>query len=469
MGSEAMHNAVPEPPDPVPICVEAEQSVIGSVLLDGSLAGAVKRSGGIKLFADPLHARIVECVMRLDQAQMLVSPITVGAALAGDAGLGSIGGPAYLVRLAGAASATQLSGHLALLADLAAKRRIMEAMGIARAAISAGEENAARIAATLEASLVGIDATLGKSGPVSMLKATSAAVEQVSAAYQGEPRHSVETGIVALDRILGGVHPGELILLGGRPGMGKSAVALSIATRIARAGRHVAIASLEMTPEALAMRAIAEATAETGTGAPYAAMRRGDLSEAQMRSVVETARMVGELPITFLPTHYNDIGALMAGAQQIHRMVPNGLGLLVIDYAQLLRSDARNRYEQITEVSIALKALASRLNVPVLALSQLSRAVEQRDDKRPTLADLRESGQLEQDADVVIFAFRDEYYHERDRPAEDDLEAMREWQETARHLAHRLELIVAKHRQGEIGTAHVRFDAATNRIWEEGW
>lgn len=247
--------------------------------------------------------------------------------------------------------------------------------------------------------------------------------------------------------------------------MGKTGVALSIALNAARAGHGVCIASLEMNPEAMAMRALSEATANARNAVYYSKMRRGDMSEPQIDTLRKCAIEVANLPITFLPRNFADIGALMAGAKQAQRTMQGGMSLMVIDYAQLLQSKAQNRYEQITEISIALKRLAGQMNVPVLALSQLSRAVEQRDDKRPMLSDLRESGQLEQDADTVMFCYRDEYYLEREKPA--DMEQMEAWESSMRQAANRLEIIVAKQRQGEIATARVRFNPATNLIWED--
>ena len=195
-------------------------------------------------------------------------------------------------------------------------------------------------------------------------------------------------------------------------------------------------------------------------------MRKGDMNETDARNMVEAGQEIGALPIVFLPRTYSDLGAMFSGAKQAHRMMQGGMKLLIVDYAQLLRSTAKSRYEQITEISIALKSLAGQLNIPVLALSQLSRAIESRDDKRPMMSDLRESGQLEQDADTVLFCYRDEYYLERERPDENDTEAFSAWQMALNNVKGELEVIVAKQRQGEIGTAKMRFNPATNMIWE---
>lgn len=184
-----------------------------------------------------------------------------------------------------------------------------------------------------------------------------------------------------------------------------------------------------------------------------------------MRTVIEEAQFVANLPITFLPRHFSDVGALVSGSRQLARA--GKLDLLIVDYAQLLRAEGRGRYEQITNISIALKALSITLDIPVIALSQLSRDLERRDDKRPMLSDLRESGQLEQDADNVLFCYREEYYLERKQPDVGDLEEISLWQAAMERNRGLLEIIVAKQRMGEIGTAHCRCALAMNRVWSD--
>lgn len=453
-------------PESMPYNAEAEQAVLGVMILNPDLAGYAVRMGGAQLFHDPTHAAIFDAIAKRERANMLVSVVALKEAM-GDV-LDEVGGPGYLARLAAASPApSSFRGYVDMLADLNRKRGIVSAITEAQAAVARGER-AGDIAARLEAALVAASIESGGEGPVSMKAATVKAMQQIHAAYVGEDDGSVKTGIHALDQKLGGLYPGELILLGGRPSMGKTGVALSIALNAARAGHGVAIASLEMNPEAMAIRALSEGTSHTGTAVSYAQMRRGDMADFHVDALRKSAAVVADLPITFLPRQFSDLGALFAGAKQVKRMMGDQLRLMVIDYAQLLRAQGKSRYEQITEISIALKALAGQLNVPVIALSQLSRAVEQREDKRPQLSDLRESGQLEQDADTVLFCYRDEYYVERMRPAldapVDEHEAWRAAMESARN---RLEVIVAKQRQGEIGTAHMRFNPALNLIWED--
>ena len=447
-----------------PFSPEAEQAVLGEILLDQSLCGIVVRGGGSDLFNDPLHASIFDIIREKDAAGQLVSPVTIAEAMKGH-DFGAVG-RGYIARIAMASPGkSAFRGYVDLLRDLRRKRSIAEAINDAGAAIARGEDAADIIAGRLEAAIVASQDQGSATGPVSMMKAVTVAMEQVQAAYNGEETQIVKTGILSLDSIISGLYPGELILLGGRPSMGKTGVALSIALNAARAGHGVCIASLEMNPEAMAMRALSEATANARNAVCYSKMRRGDMSEPQIDTLRKCAVEVANLPITFLPRNFADIGALMAGAKQAQRTMQGGMSLMVIDYAQLLQSKAQNRYEQITEISIALKRLAGQMNVPVLALSQLSRAVEQRDDKRPMLSDLRESGQLEQDADTVMFCYRDEYYLEREKPA--DMDQIEAWESSMKQAANRLEIIVAKQRQGEIATARVRFNPATNLIWED--
>lgn len=454
-------------PEAAPFSVEAEQQLLGAFLLMshapvGDAFARAMRCGGENLFYDPVHQRIFAVMAAKYKAGELVSPVTVAEVMRAE--LSDLGGPGYLARIAGASMPHGADGYVSLLSDLRWKRQLVALMSEAQASIASGED-AATIAGRIEAGLIASHGE-AKSGPVSMARAVAKALDQIAAAYRGDDSAVVRSGLPSLDQLVPGFYPGELILLGGRPSMGKTAVALGIALNAARKGHGVCIASLEMNPEAMAMRALSEATAQAGRAVHYSTMRRGDIMDQDIDVIHRVSAEVGRLPITFLSRDYADLGALFAGVKQAQRA--GNLGLLVVDYAQLLKSKAPNRYEQITEISIALKQLAGQLNIPVLALSQLSRAVEQREDKRPQLSDLRESGQLEQDADTVLFCYRDEYYLERERADADTPDAFAAWDAAMEAARNRLEVIVAKQRQGEIGTAHMRFNPATNLIWEDG-
>lgn len=449
----------------LPMNVEAEQQLLGSLLLVPGRLDALGATARKELFADPVHQRIFAEIKRRHNAQELVSPVALRLWAENDEGLKLLGGPTYLVRLAGASIAgDQVQSYAQFLDELRAKRDLQAAIQEAQRRLVEPDSNAAEVAGALEAALMANPASSGDA-PVSMLKAVTGALGQSFAAYSGEETDCQPTHIMALDRMIGGFYPGEMILLGGRPSMGKTAVALSMALNVARSGHGVAIASLEMTPEALAYRALSESTSQMRNAVPYARMRRGDVTEPQMDTMRDAAKAIAEMPVQILPQSFRDLGALYAGAKRAKSLLGGaGLRLLVVDYLQLLRAPGKGRYEQITEISIALKALAAQLECPILALSQLSRQVEQREDKRPQLSDLRESGQLEQDADTILFCYRDEYYLERERPEDGD--DLAEWQDAMDRARNRLDIIVAKQRQGEIGTARVRFNPALNLVWE---
>lgn len=195
-------------------------------------------------------------------------------------------------------------------------------------------------------------------------------------------------------------------------------------------------------------------------------MRSGEMTEDQMRAVVEVGQSVGNLPITFLSRSFSNVDALVAGVRQIARANPN-LRLLIVDYAQLLKAQGKDRYQQVTNISLALKGMAMSLGIPVLALSQLSRSIESRDDKRPVLSDLRESGQLEQDADAVLFCYRPEYYLTQEEPEEDDLQERADWLNDMEAAKGKLEIIVSKQRMGQTGTARCLCALSTNTVWSE--
>lgn len=451
----------------VPFIVEAEQAVLGQILLTPEFYARVSGAGGARLFFDGAHITLFEAMREREAAGAFISPVAMAEWANGSESMTELGGGRYLARLAGFShGANTFDYYLDILVDLAAKRRILDATAEARAAVLRGERSAADIAAALEAEML-TAAPTGRAKPISMMRAVTKAVEDTLAAYNGEDGPAVHSGIGRLDDIVSGLYPGELILLGGRPSMGKTAVALSMSLNIAREGHGVVICSLEMNAEAMALRAISERTVHHRNAVEYATMRRGDMTEQQFETFRDAAREVSELPITFLPREFSDLAALRAGAKQARRILgEDNMRLLVVDYAQLLTTKANSRYEEITKISMALKALAGELNVPVLALSQLSRQLESRDDKRPMLSDLRESGQLEQDADTVMFCYRDEYYLEREEPDISDEGKHDAWDAAMRAASNRIEIIVAKQRQGAIGTARVFCNPALNAIWE---
>lgn len=456
--------------EPAPHSIEAEQQVLGTILLGHSIS-EVEASGGADLFFDPVHAEIYKTCRRLEKADKPVSPITVLSTFGKDMeeALSELGGTKYIARLAGCSLATNLfNSYVEILAEKRGCRDLLMVLSDTQTALSHGDVGAADAAAKLEAMLATINYGPSRLAPVSMERAATEALDEAFKAHNGEETTIVRPGIGAIEQIVPGFAPGEMWLLGGRPSMGKTAVALSMALNAARAGHSVIIASLEMTPGALAMRALSEATTRTSHATSYTDMRQGSFSKDQAENLAACASEVARLPIMFLPREYRDAELMQVGVKQaLRRMHTAKPALVIVDYAQLMRSNARTRYEQITDVSLALKGLAMSLDVPVIALSQLSRAVEQREDRRPILSDLRESGQLEQDADGVMFCYRDEYYLEREKPDEVESDAVDAWHAAMDCARNRLEIIIAKQRQGRIGTAYIRLNPATNHIWED--
>ena len=308
-------------------------------------------------------------------------------------------------------------------------------------------------------------------------QALTTAVDMAARAYQRDGSLSgLATGLTDLDARMGGLQSSDLIILAGRPGMGKTALATNIAYNVAKSyvpetradgqtaaanGGIVGFFSLEMSAEQLATRIIAEQT-----GIPSSKIRRGGIDEGDFEKIKDISIELQSLPFYVDETGGLSIGQLAARARRLKRQ--RGLDLLVIDYVQLLsgstRRSSENRVQEITEITTRLKALAKELAIPILALSQLSRQVESREDKRPQLSDLRKSGSIEQDADVVMFVFREEYYHQMRKPTEANREKFGEWQAEGERVEGKAEVIIGKQRHGPTGTVELQFDAAVTRF-----
>jgi replicative DNA helicase len=318
------------------------------------------------------------------------------------------------------------------------------------------------------------------------LRALHDAVEMANAAYnRSGGLAGLSTGLADLDKMLGGLHHSDLLILAGRPSMGKTSLATNIAFNVARAfkrglkddgtegtidGGVVGFFSLEMSAAQLAQRVLSEA-AEV----PSELIRKGDLNEQEFQRYLIAAQDLQNCPLYIDDTPALPIAQVAARARRLKRS-PQGLDLLIIDYLQLLRGNGRNenRVNEISEITQGLKAIAKELDIPVIALSQLSRQVENRDDKRPQLSDLRESGSIEQDADVVMFVYRGEYYKEREKPGEENLEAMAKWQQDMDALHGKAEVIIGKQRHGPVGTVELSFEGRFTKFgnlvkpWQQG-
>ncbi len=478
-----------EAAETLPHNIEAEQQLLGAILTNNDVYDRVASVINETHFYDPVHARIYEVAASRIAKNALASPVTLKAFLEDDPGLKELGGPAYLVRLAGAAISTFAAREYAqMIYDLAIRRKLMD-LGREIAA------KAARVDVASEPKDQIVEAEqqlykLGEQGKTSQgfqsfLKAVTDAVTVADAAYQRDGGLAgVSTGLADMDKKLGGLHRSDLLILAGRPSMGKTSLATNIAFNIAKAYRKgktadgsegavnggvVGFYSLEMSAEQLAARVLSEA-AEV----PSEQIRRGDMTEGEFRRFIEAAKTLEACPLFIDDTPALPISQLAARARRLKR--EHGLDVLIVDYLQLVRpaSAKDSRVNEVSEITQGLKAIAKELDIPVIALSQLSRQVESREDKRPQLSDLRESGSIEQDADVVMFVFREEYYKEREKPGDHDLEAMAKWQEEMENLHGRAEVIIGKQRHGPIGTVELAFEGRFTRFgnlvkpWQQG-
>ena len=464
-------------PDTMPHSIEAEQQLLGAILTNNDVYDRVASIISEKHFYDPVHARIFEIAAARIAKNNLASPVTLKAFMEDDEGLKELGGAAYLARLAGAAvSSFAVRDYAQMIYDMAIRRELI-ALGREIA------DKAARVEVASEPKdqIVQAEQSLYKlaeqgksdSGFVSFLKAVTGAVNVANAAYQREGKLSgISTGLVDLDAKLGGLNPSDLLILAGRPSMGKTSLATNIAYNIAKAykkgirpdgtegaiqGGVVGFYSLEMSSEQLAARILSEASEISSHK-----IRQGDMEEDEFRRFVEAAKKLESCPLYIDDTPALPIAQLAARARRLKRT--HGLDVLIVDYLQLVRGMSDNRVQEIGEISMGLKAIAKELNIPVVALSQLSRTVESRDDKRPQLSDLRESGSIEQDADAVMFVFREEYYVEREKPSDDNLEAMAVWQDKMSRLHGKAEVIIGKQRHGPIGTVELSFESQFTRF-----
>lgn len=472
--------AAPQPePESLPQNVEAEQQLLGAILTNNDIYDRIAALVKADHFFDPVHQRIFEKAAARIQKNALASPVTLKPFFEDDEGLKELGGPAYLVRLAGAAiSSFAARDYAQMIYDLAVRRELI-ALGrdiAARAAkVEVTSEPREQITEA-EQSLYKLgEQGVSQRGFVSFLRATTEAVNSANAAYQrGGGLAGISTGLVDLDRKLGGLHPSDLLILAGRPSMGKTSLATNIAFNIAKAYRRgrthdgnegaveggvVGFFSLEMSSEQLAARILSEASE-----VPSEQIRRGDMTEVEFRRFVEAAKSLESCPLYIDDTPALPISQVAARARRLKRT--HGLDVLMVDYLQLLKGTGRgesNRVQEVSEITQGLKAIAKELNIPVVALSQLSRTVESRDDKRPQLSDLRESGSIEQDADVVMFVYRDEYYHERLKPQEDD-PRFTEWLDKMNRVHGKAEVIIGKQRHGPIGTVELSFEGRFTRF-----
>lgn len=477
--------SVPKEPEipfrQAPHNIEAEQALLGAILINNESFDRISSFLSPAHFFEPLHARIFETTAKLIQSGKHATPITIKSFFDNEAPIGTMTVPQYIARLAAnATSIINVEDYGRTIYDLAVRRELIllggDMVNVAydspvdlppESQIEEAEQRLYRLA---EQGKYG-------SGFMAFSSALTDALDMASRAYERQGGLSgISTGLRDLDRSLGGLQPSDLIILAGRPSMGKTALATNIAFNVAKAfrtetnasgeeevvdGAIVGFFSLEMSSEQLATRIVAEQAQISSEK-----IRRGLISEDEFHRLVKVTQELQALPLFIDHTGGITIAQLAARARKLKRQ--RGLGLLVVDYLQLLAGSSKrssdSRVNEITEITTGLKALAKELHVPVIALSQLSRQVENREDKRPQLSDLRESGSIEQDADVVMFVFREEYYVQRSEPSITKVEEHQKWQDMMDQVAGIAEVVIGKQRHGPTGTVRLQFTAEHTRF-----
>ena len=448
-----------------PCNIEAEQALLGSILVNNDIIDEISNTIKSYIFFDPAHIKIYDVIVNLNNRGMIANPITLKNFFEKDNMLNEVGGTEYLVKLTRfSSSSKQAVDYAKIIHEMYLRRQLIlisDKLSSETLNASSKEQNAESIIEGTEKSLF----DLAERGSFSQSfiqfnKALDQTIQMATLAMQNDQGIvGVPTGLSDLDEKLGGLHKSDLIILAGRPSMGKTALATNIAYNAAQnilnrqEKSSIAFFSLEMSSEQLSTRILSEQARIRSDD-----IRRGKVTEEEINRYIETSRNIYNLPLYIDETPAITIATLSNRARRIKRL--NGLSLVVVDYIQLMRSSSNKndgRVQEISEITQGLKALAKELSVPVLALSQLSRAVEQRDDKQPQLADLRESGSIEQDADVVMFVYREAYYLERKQPKLGSIEHA-EWQSKMNDVNGLADIILGKQRHGPTGTIKVEFE-----------
>ncbi len=463
----------------LPQNIDAEQALLGALLIDNDAYDKVSTFLEPSHFYVPVHGRLYEAARALIQRGQVATPVTLKAYFSSDESLVDVGGADYLERLVSSAvSLVHSEDYGRVIVDLSLRRdliRLGETV-VERGYDPAVDETAIDQIEAAEGDLYQMAETGAPEGGFQTFgESVEAALELAENAYKRDGQLSgVATDFVDIDNLLGGLHKSDLIVIAGRPSMGKTALATNIAFNASRAhasdskvGAVVGFFSLEMSSEQLAMRILAE---ESGIRSDH--IRRGKIKDDdEFVNLVRAGQELSRVPLFIDDTPALSVSQLRTRARRLKRT--QGLSLLVVDYLQLLRprNKAENRVQEISQITQGLKALAKELDLPILALSQLSRAVELREDKRPQLSDLRESGTIEQDSDVVMFIYREEYYLERSEPqqrADETSDRFNErynrWQERYEKAAGLADVIVAKQRHGPIGRVGLKFEPETTRF-----
>jgi replicative DNA helicase len=472
--------AQPAEPQALPQNIEAEAALLGALMIDNRLVEDIQLKLKPHHFFEALHGRIYEAILRLNDRNMVANPVTLRPMFEADEAMKEVGGAAYLAQLTGSGAALIGARDFAQqIYDLALLRSLISVgRGLVESALDTSEEVAPlEQIEKAETELYKVAEEGGAEGKAkSFAEATRDALQTAERALNsGGHLSGITSGLESLNAKIGGLHKSDLIIVAGRPGMGKSALATNIGFAAAQrylrdiedgiepeksAGAPVALFSLEMSADQLATRILAEQSSISSEN-----LRMGKISKQEFRQLARAAGELESLPLYIDDTPGLTIAALRARARRLKRQ--KGIGMVIIDYLQLLQGTGRNandnRVQEISEISRGLKTLAKELDLPVIGLSQLSRAVEQREDKRPQLSDLRESGSIEQDADIVIFIYREDYYLAARQPS-DDHPDFASWQEEMERAYGRAEIIVAKQRHGATGKVRVKFDSRITKF-----
>ena len=450
----------------LPCNIEAEQAVIASILVSNDIYDEISPILDSQKFFDPIHAKLYETIEKLISKGLLANPITLKNHFENNEGLKELGGQEYIIKITKFSTSTKQAVDYANIVQEMHLRR--ELIKISQSVLDEASTNndlgstGETIIQNAEKSLFDL-AERGHFNQ-SFMKFESAlkqTIDMAKSAYQNEDGLvGVPTGLTELDSRLGGLHKQDLVIIAGRPSMGKTALATNIAfyaaKNIEKKGTKstVAFFSLEMSSEQLSTRILSEQSRIRSND-----IRRGKVSEKEFEQFIETSKNIFELPLYIDETPAVTIATISNRSRRIKRLF--GLDLIIVDYIQLMRSGKKmefNRVQEISEITQGLKALAKELDVPVLALSQLSRQVEQRDNKKPQLSDLRESGSIEQDADVVMFIFREAYYLEHKEPTLGSIEHS-EWQQKMDEISRLADIMIGKQRHGPTGNVKVEFEA----------
>jgi replicative DNA helicase len=446
----------------LPNNIEAEQSVIGSILVTNEIFDEISTIISDVNFYDPMHQKIYNAIESLIYKGMLANPITLKNYFEDEKD--DLDVPEYLVKITKfSTSVRQAIEYSKIIYDMFVRRELIKIseQTIDNAKVNDLDTNGQNIIENSERLLFDL-AEKGSfnSSLVKFDAAMKQTIEMASAAYKNEGGIvGVPTGLKDLDDKLGGLHQSDLIIIAGRPSMGKTSLATNIAFNAAKhiqdtsKKSSVAFFSLEMSSEQLSTRILSEQARIASND-----IRRGRITDEQFDQFLETSKNIAELPLFIDETPAISIAAMSNRARRIKRL--HGLDMVVVDYIQLMRGTTYNkdgRVQEISQITQGLKAIAKELGVPVVALSQLSRQVEQRDDHKPQLADLRESGSIEQDADVVMFVYREGYYLSRKEPREATVEHA-EWQAKMNEVAHLAEILIGKQRHGPIGKVTLEFE-----------